>query len=211
MIGVIDYQMGNLRSVLKAIEHVDAQAKVISQPSELDDIERLILPGVGAFGDGMANLKRLGFDAKIKSYIKSGRPMLGICLGMQLLFDSSDEDAPSPASPVTGLSLLSGKVVRFEGHAYGRGKLKVPHMGWNTIQWDRDDPLLRGVPQQAAVYFVHCYYCVPDQPQATASAMTDYGTSICASLWRGNLWGTQFHPEKSQRIGLQMLANFAGI
>ena len=197
-IAVIDYGGANISSLTFALTRLNAKFTVTNRSEEISSATHIILPGVGAAKDAMEKLSQSSLIKTIKNLTQ---PTLGICLGMQLLFDYSMEEN------VECLGIIGGECRSFDR----KKNLPVPHMGWNTIQWDRDDPLLRGVPQQAAVYFVHCYYCVPDQPQATASAMTDYGTSICASLWRGNLWGTQFHPEKSQRIGLQMLANFAGI
>jgi glutamine amidotransferase len=145
----------------------------------------------------------------VKGWIAAGRPLLGICLGMQLLFEGSEEDAPAGGPHVPGLAVLPGKVVRFREED-ATPRLKVPHMGWNTLSWRRDDPLLRGLPQQSAVYFVHSYYAQPADAALT-SASADYGRPFCATVWRGNLWATQFHPEKSQRVGLAMLANFAAL
>ena len=210
MIGIIDYRMGNLRSVQKALERVDAPARVLADPAEARAMDRLILPGVGAFTDGMRYLDERGWPAAIADFLATGRPMLGICLGMQLVFEDSEEDAPN-----RGLGLLRGHVVRFhEDQGPGRPRLKVPHMGWNTLNWpggDGADPLLAGLtPGEAAVYFVHGYYCVPEDPAVTL-ATCDYGAPFAAVVRRSNLWATQFHPEKSQRVGLQLLANFAGI
>ena len=214
MIAIIDYGMGNLRSVQKAFEQVGAEARIFAAPPELPvgGADQLILPGVGAFGDGVANLRERGWIEPIKAHIESGRPFLGICLGMQLLFDGSEEDAPTEGQLVPGLSILPGEVVQFRQPRTGP-RIKVPHMGWNTLTWKRDDPLLRGLDQGAAVYFVHSYFVRPREQPGTpiASATTDYpeGLAFCSSLWCGNIWATQFHPEKSQRVGLQMLANFA--
>lgn len=212
-IGIIDYGVGNLRSVQKALESVGAPARILAGPSELDGVTHLILPGVGAFADGMAMLRDRGWVDPVKAYVASGRAFLGICLGMQLVFEGSEEDAPSERELVPGLGLVPGKVVRFRA---GPGeRLKVPHMGWNNLTWQRDDPLLRGLPQQASVYFVHSYYALPAPAQAASlvSARAEYpaGRPFCATIWRGNLWATQFHPEKSQRVGMQMLANFAAV
>ncbi len=212
MIGIIDYGMGNLRSVQKAFEHVGAHARILSHPDQIAVVERLVLPGVGAFGDGMINLHRGGWPAPIKAFIERGRPFLGICLGMQLLFESSTEDASSPDQPVEGLSVLPGQVVEFKVEQEG-GRIKVPHMGWNTLRWTGDDPLLAGLPQECAVYFVHSYRCVPRESdgQRITSGTTEYpaGKPFTSTIRTGNLWATQFHPEKSQRIGLKMLGNFA--
>ena len=211
MIGIIDYGMGNLRSVQKALEAVGARADVLAGPEALDTAERLVLPGVGAFADGMDHLGRRGWIDAIRQFIGTGRPFLGICLGMQLLFECSEEDAPSASEPVPGLGVLPGQVVRFASGLEEAGKrLKVPHMGWNTLAWERDDPLLRGLPQAAAVYFVHGYHARPvdSANEPITSATTDYGGPIAATAWRDNVWATQFHPEKSQRVGLKMLENF---
>ncbi len=221
MIGIIDYGMGNLRSVQKAFEHEGAAARILSGPAELEGVDRLVLPGVGAFADGMANLRQGGWIEPIERFAASGRALLGICLGLQLLFEGSQEDAVSDDQPVPGMGLLPGRVVRF-AQSYddqGRPRIKIPHMGWNTITWRRDDPLLAGLtPGDTAVYFVHSYYaeCSPSDDSAAAevaSATSEYpqGQAFCASVWRGNVWATQFHPEKSQRVGLRMLRNFAAL
>jgi glutamine amidotransferase len=210
-IGIIDYGMGNLRSVQKAFELVGASAQVLAHPDEIVHVDRLVLPGIGAFGDGMINLRKGGWIAPIKAFIERGRPFLGICLGMQLLFESSMEDAASPHEPVQGLGILPGRVVQFDVN-HGSQRIKVPHMGWNTLRWSTDDPLLAGLPQESAVYFVHSFYCVPDESAGRiTSAATQYpaGEPFTSTLWSGNTWATQFHPEKSQRTGLRMLRNFA--
>lgn len=213
MIGVIDYGMGNVRSVQKAFEHVEADVELASDPARVESYDQLVLPGVGAFAQGMEHLRQRGWVQPIRRFIASGQPFLGICLGMQLLFEDSQEDAPSPDQPVPGLAALRGSVVGFSPRAADGTRRKVPHMGWNTIRWRRDDPLLSGLDQGVAVYFVHGYYPrpaeTPDNP--VASATCDYGGEFCASIWRDNVWATQFHPEKSQRIGLRMLANFATV
>lgn len=209
MIGIVNYGMGNLRSVQKALERVGAQAQIIDQPEQVLAAERLILPGVGAFADGMAHLDERGISAPLIAFAESGRPLMGICLGMQLLFDSSMEDAASSDQPVKGLGILPGNVVRFqEEQGPGQPRLKVPHMGWNQIEFDADTPLFAGLKSGDEVYFVHGYYCVPDETQDVA-ANTTYGKPFCSAVHRGNVWATQFHPEKSQRVGLRILENFA--
>ena len=209
MIGIVNYGMGNLRSVQKALERVGAQAEVIDTPTQIGSAQRLILPGVGAFADGMAHLRERGMVAPLKRYADSGKPMMGICLGMQLLFDSSAEEAPSPDQPVAGLGILSGKVVRFsEDQGPDKPRLKVPHMGWNEITFAPGTPLFEGLTPGDHVYFVHGYYCVPDEA-ADIAATTGYGSTYCSAVHRGSVWATQFHPEKSQRVGLQILENFA--
>lgn len=216
MIGIVDYGMGNLRSVQKAFALVGAEAQILPGPQALGEVSKLILPGVGAFADGMQQLRQRGWIEPIRRWAASGQPMLGICLGMQLLFDSSQEDAPSPDQPVPGLGILPGRVVRFREDAAGAGqpRIKVPHMGWNTLSWQRPDPLLAGLDQGCAVYFVHSYYAQPRDPAGTvvsASAEYPQGQPFCASLWHGSVWATQFHPEKSQRVGLRMIENFARV
>lgn len=209
MIGIVNYGMGNLRSVQKALQRVGAQAEVIDTPEQIASAQRLILPGVGAFADGMSHLRGRGMVEPLLQYAKSGRPMMGICLGMQLLFDSSTEDAPSEDQPVPGLGVLPGKVVRFsEDQGPGQPRLKVPHMGWNAIDFSEGTPLFDGLEQGDYVYFVHGYYCVPADKFDTA-ATTDYGGAYCSAVHRGSVWATQFHPEKSQRVGLRILQNFA--
>ena len=209
MIGIVNYGMGNLRSVQKALERVGAQAKIIDTPAQIASAQRLILPGVGAFADGMEHLQERGMVQPLQQYANSGRPMMGICLGMQLLFDSSTEDAPKEDQPVQGLGILPGKVLRFqEDQGPGNPRLKVPHMGWNEIAFAPDTPLFDGLTPGDHVYFVHGYYCVPDQA-TDAAATTGYGHTYCSAVHRGNVWATQFHPEKSQRVGLRILENFS--
>lgn len=210
-IGIIDYGVGNLRSVQKALQRFGADARIFGRPDEAGEADKLILPGVGAFADGMAFLEQRGWAPVVKQWIGSGRPLLGICLGMQLLFEGSEEDAPSKDRLVPGLGVLKGAVRRFdEAQGGDGGRLKVPHMGWNTLRWSRNDPLLRGLEQESAVYFVHGYYCQPTEP-GVSSATCEYGGTFCATAWRDNVWATQFHPEKSQRVGLKILENFAAI
>jgi len=200
---IIDYGMGNLRSVQKAFEQVGCQAVVTADPAAAGQAEKLVLPGVGAFRDCMRNLTEGGFVAPIKAHIAAGKPFLGICLGLQLLFAESEEFGRHP-----GLGIIPGKVVRFpDGAQEGGEVLKVPHMGWNRISIHRPAPLYQGVPDGSYVYFVHSYYVVPDDPAVIATE-TGYGQPFCSSIWRDNVMATQFHPEKSQAVGLQMLKNF---
>lgn len=211
MIGIIDYGMGNLRSVQKGFEKVDAGARILKNPEQISEVDRLVLPGVGAFADGMIHLRQGGWPAGIRTFLDTGKPFLGICLGLQLLFDGSQEDAPSADRPMEGLEILRGQVVRFVCDEPPL-RLKVPHMGWNTLRWERPDPLLGGLEQDAAVYFVHSYYVKPDPAAAEAcSAWSDHGERFCASVWADNIWATQFHPEKSQRTGLKILENFTNV
>lgn len=195
-IGVVDYGSGNLRSVCKALEAVEARSSLVTDPSGLDGLDAVVVPGVGSFGDCAANLRATGLWEPLREWIAAGRPYLGICLGYQLLFELSEE---SPE--VAGLGVLPGKVVRFSGQG-----LKVPHMGWNTLSALRG-PLYHGLPEEPSVYFVHSYYPVPGDP-ALASATCDYGVPFAASVSRGALHATQFHPEKSQAAGLSILRNF---
>ncbi len=171
------------------------------------------MPGVGAFADGMANLQRQGWIEPIRAFAATDRPLLGVCLGMQLFFESSQEDAPSPDKPVQGLALLPGHVLHFPSHTQDGQRLKVPHMGWNTLHWERNDPLLVGLEQGDAVYFVHGYYVQPTETsdQPLTSARCEYGQSFTASVWRDNIWAVQFHPEKSQHVGLKILENFINL
>ncbi len=214
MIGIIEYGMGNLRSVQKAFEHLGVQARIMSQPDQAttQGITKLVLPGVGSFADGMEHLKERGWDAYTKGFIATGKPFLGICLGMQLIFTGSEEGAASTSTPVPGLGILPGSVVQFTrkpGDAY-----KIPHMGWNTLAWDRPDPLMTGLEQNCSVYFVHSYYVKSDtQTQGYATTRCQYpqGRPFVSSVWKDNVWATQFHPEKSQHVGLTMLKNFAAI
>jgi imidazole glycerol-phosphate synthase subunit HisH len=200
MIGIVDYSMGNLRSVQKALQKLNADARIIDAPDLVDACDKLIVPGVGAFADAMAQLNSRRLVAPIKSFIDSGRPFLGICLGLQLLFDVGEEDGEHP-----GLGVIPGRVVRFQP---ADPNLKVPHMGWNALDIVPDDnPLFTGVKSGDHVYFVHSYYAAPADDSVVA-ARADYGGPFCCSVHRDNLWATQFHPEKSQHVGLKILANF---
>jgi glutamine amidotransferase len=200
---IIDYGMGNLRSVQKAFEQVGCEALVTADPQVAARAEKLVLPGVGAFRDCMRNLTDGGFVAPIRAHINAGKPFLGICLGLQLLFSESEEFGRH-----AGLGIIPGKVVRFpDGVGVDGAALKVPHMGWNRIAIRRPAPLYHGVPDGSYVYFVHSYYVVPDDPAVIATE-TGYGRAFCSSIWRDNVMATQFHPEKSQEVGLRMLKNF---
>ncbi len=201
MIVIIDYGMGNLRSVQKAIEAVGSSAEITSDPEQVRRAAKVILPGVGAFADAMAELTRSGLGESFCESVKAGKPCLGVCLGLQLLFDLSFEDGEH-----VGLALLPGRVVRFAA----RPGLKVPHMGWNTLTICRPAPLLAGLPPEPSVYFVHSYHAVPDNPDDIA-ALADYPDPFPAVVWRDNLMACQFHPEKSQAIGLAMYANFVAL
>lgn len=201
MIVIIDYGMGNLRSVQKAIEAVGCSAEITTDPDRVRRASRVILPGVGAFADAMAELRRTGMDQAFTEAVQAGKPCLGVCLGLQLLFTTSSEDGEH-----RGLGLIPGRVVRITSQP----GLKIPHMGWNTLTVRRPIPLLEGLGPDPSVYFVHSYHAVADRPEDVA-ADTDYPTPITAVVSRENLSACQFHPEKSQRTGLAMYANFARI
>lgn len=203
-VGIVDYQMGNLRSVAKGIEKVGGRVIVSSDPEELSLASHLILPGVGAFGDAMRELNQRDLIPWIKDWIASDRPFLGICLGMQLLFDNSEEGGLQP-----GMSVLPGRVLRFDNNSFpGNEHRKIPHMGWNRVQSRiANDPMLSSISHHPYVYFVHSYYVVPDDPRVTWLSC-DYGQEFCAAVRVGNMLATQFHPEKSQTEGLQILKNF---
>ena len=195
-IGVVDYGSGNLRSVCKALEASGASTVLVSKTAQLAGLDAVVVPGVGAFGDCAANLQATGLWAPLREWISSGRPYLGICLGYQLLFETSEE---SPG--VSGLGVLPGTVVRFPVSG-----LKVPHMGWNSLT-EMKGPLFRGLPEETSFYFVHSYYPVPADA-SLASSICDYGSPFAASISKGNMHATQFHPEKSQAAGLAVLKNF---
>jgi len=203
MITIIDYGMGNLRSVQKGFEKVGFAAKVTDNAEEVTKAEKLVLPGVGAFKDCMDNLREGGFIEPIRRHVTAGKPFLGICLGLQLLFSESEEFGRHQ-----GLGIIPGRVVRFPADMrLAEEELKVPHMGWNQIRLQQDIPLFRGIADGTSVYFVHSYYVVPDDPKDIA-AVTDYGIEFCSAICRGNVMATQFHPEKSQQVGLRILRNF---
>lgn len=197
-IALIDYGMGNLLSVSKALEKAGAEVRMVSSPSEAEGCGGVVLPGVGNFGDGMRNLREHGLVDFVRESVASGRPFLGICLGMQMLLDSSEE-----APGVKGLGIFRGCVRQFP---LDRGE-KVPHMGWNQIEHDGTNPFLRGVPSSSHVYFVHSYYADPEDPTVVA-ATCDYMFPFAAALGRGNVFASQFHPEKSQKRGMAILENF---
>lgn len=201
MIQIVDYGMGNLRSVQKAFEKLGHAATICDQAQQLEDADKLVLPGVGAFRDAIAELRRRDLVAPIVDHLARGKPFLGICLGLQLLFDVSFEDGEWP-----GLGILPGQVVRFRDQP----DLKIPHMGWNRIEKQGEPPLFRDIPPDAHFYFVHSYHVVPHDRRVVI-AESDHGGRFVAAIGRDNLWATQFHPEKSQKHGLQLLANFAAM
>jgi glutamine amidotransferase len=196
---IIDYGMGNLRSVEKAVEAVGGRPVISGDPAAVRQAERLILPGVGAFGDAMENLRRQRMDAAILDGVNGGTPLLGLCLGLQLLFSESEEFGRH-----RGLNLIPGKVLRFQDPG-----LRVPHVGWNQIEGNQPNPLLHGIPEGSYFYFVHSFYAEPDQPQDVLR-WTSYGRRFCSIACRGKIWGAQFHPEKSQDAGKKLLRNFLG-
>lgn len=202
VIAVIDYGMGNLRSVQKALELVGAKTLVTSKPSDLKKCAKLVFPGVGAFGDAMKELKRLKLIDPIKDEIASGKPFLGLCLGLQLLFEKSEE-----APGVKGLCVLKGESKRFK---FKDKTLKVPHMGWNNIGargMGQGAGILKGVPKDAYMYFVHSYYVKPKDTRVILTT-TDYGIKFVSGVCKDNIHALQFHPEKSQGMGLKILENF---
>jgi glutamine amidotransferase len=198
VIGIVDYGMGNLYSLGKALERLNCPHEFVAAPERLAAYGGIILPGVGAFADAMNNIRELGLLAAIREYAESGKPLLGICLGMQLLFSSSEEHGCNE-----GLGLLAGKAARF------CGELKIPHMGWNQLQLKAPKhPLLQGLADGEYVYFVHSYHVCVDDP-GDLLAVTDYGHEVTAIVGRANIYGMQFHPEKSGETGMRLLQNFA--
>lgn len=204
MITIIDYEMGNLRSVEKAFEKLGYAARVSSNPADLENTDKIVLPGVGAFRDCINNLRAGGFVEPLLQHVAAGKPLLGICVGMQMLFDESEEFGRHQ-----GLGLVPGKVVRFPAGMEEAGeRLKVPHMGWNTIQIKQDAPIFKGTAEGSYVYFVHSYYCSADNHDDVAASCRYGEIEFCAAICRDNLMATQFHPEKSQDIGLNIFKNF---
>jgi len=201
MIAVIDYGMGNLRSVQKGFERIGARAEITRTPGVIADAEGVVLPGVGAFYACMQNLARYELIEPIKDVVRRGKPFLGICLGFQLLFSESEEFGPEK-----GLDLFPGKVVGF----HPQNGLKVPHMGWNRIEKKKPSPFLEGIADGDYVYFVHSYFVAPKDASLVATT-TSYGVTFASSIATDNLFACQFHPEKSQELGLRILANFAAV
>ncbi len=199
---IVDYDVGNLRSVQKAFERVGASAVVERDAEKISSAKALVLPGVGAFAECMNNLRGFGLLEAVKDFISSGRPFLGICVGYQLLFEKSEEFGDS-----TGLGIFKGKCVKFRTPASSGHK--IPHMGWNQVENKNKSRLLEGIEDGSDFYFVHSYYPVPEEDIVTSQ--TEYGEVFASSVERGNIFATQFHPEKSQRVGLKVLKNFARI
>jgi glutamine amidotransferase len=199
MIAIIDYGMGNLRSVQKGFERVGREAVVTSEAKTILSASKVVLPGVGAFPDCMRNLEQYGLIDAVRRSIASGKPFLGICLGLQLLFTESEEFGISK-----GLDVIKGRVTRFR---LADPSLKIPHMGWNGLSIRRRAPALQDVPDNSHVYFVHSFHVVPDD-KAVIATTTDYGTEFVSSIWKDNIFAVQFHPEKSQALGLSILKRF---
>lgn len=198
MIAIIDYDAGNIKSVEKALQKLGADVVITKDADTILNAEKVILPGVGAFGDAMANLNKYNLVTVIKQVVERGIPFLGICLGLQLLFDRSDE---TPG--VEGLGILKGEVLRIPDHE----ELKIPHMGWNSLHLQNDGRLFEGLSEDSYVYFVHSYYLKAEEPEIV-KATAEYGVTIHASVEKGNVFACQFHPEKSSDVGLQILKNF---
>ncbi len=196
MIAIVDYGMGNLRSVEKGFLKVGVDARVVSDSKAVDDAKAIVLPGVGAFRDCMRNLKEMSLTESVVRSIQKGKPYLGICLGLQVLFTKSEEFGVH-----NGFDILKGKVVRF------RSKLKIPHMGWNNVKILKRPPIFDDIPDGSFFYFVHSFYVVPDDVNTIATT-TEYGINFTSMVWKENIFATQFHPEKSQEVGLKILKNF---
>ncbi|MDH4246409.1 MAG: imidazole glycerol phosphate synthase subunit HisH [Deltaproteobacteria bacterium] len=200
MIAIIDYNVGNIFNLKNALDFQGLENRIVREPSGLQDASHIILPGVGAYHPAMAHLRQTGMEAPVRERVAAGVPFLGVCIGMQLLFDESEEDGLHQ-----GLGLIPGRVVRFRS-----ATLKVPQIGWNQVRWKRPDPLLEGIADNSYFYFVHSYYALAaDSDHVLGQA--NYGEDFPAVVRRGNIWGAQFHPEKSQNAGLRMLRNFAAI
>ena len=200
MIAIIDYGMGNLRSVEKGFQKVGVEVKVTNKPEDVERADAVVLPGVGAFKDCMKELNNLDLVGAVIDSVKKGKPYLGICLGLQVLFSESDE-----FGTCRGMDIFKGKVVRFEN-----GDLKIPQMGWNQLNIKTDNPLFKGIPDKSYFYFVHSYYVAPDDKSIIATT-TDYGLEFTSSVCTDNVYAVQFHPEKSQGLGLTLLKNFGDI
>lgn len=201
MIAIIDYDAGNIKSVEKAMEYLGQKVLVTRDPKEILSADKVILPGVGAFGDAMGKLRQFGLDRVIHEVVEKEIPLLGICLGLQLLFEKSDE---TPG--VEGLGVLKGEILRIPD----KEGLKIPHMGWNSLKYPNQGRLFKGIPEDSYVYFVHSYY-LKAEDESIVTATTDYSTLIHASVEQGNVFACQFHPEKSSDVGMQILRNFVAL
>jgi glutamine amidotransferase len=199
VIAIVDYGMGNLRSVEKACEHIGLAVQVTDKPSDLAAADAVIMPGVGAFKDSMDALVATGMAEAVRESVRAGTPYLGICLGLQLLGDVGEEDGQW-----AGLGLMHGRCVRLPD------TVKVPHMGWNQVRYAKESRLFRGIPEDSEFYFVHSYYLAPDDVGAV-SGLVEYGGEICCAVQEANLFAVQFHPEKSSEVGLRLLGNFGAI
>lgn len=198
MIAIIDYGAGNILSVKKALDYIGCESEVTSDATRILEADGAILPGVGSFGDAMDNLGNRGQISAIKEFIALGKPFLGICLGLQILFDKSEE------SPKTcGLSIFDGEIKRFPSNM----GLKIPHIGWNSIEYNEECPIFKGLSKNPYVYFVHSYY-LKSYDDKLISATAEYGIKFHAAVWKDNVFATQFHPEKSGEVGLKILSNF---
>jgi glutamine amidotransferase len=202
MIAIIDYGAGNLRSVRNTLTHLGAAVKTVATPDQIDGADKIVLPGVGAFGAGINALRQAGFEEPLRQAVADGVPLIGICLGMQYLFESSDEMGDH-----RGLGLLPGRVTRFPDAKLRAQGLKIPHMGWNQLHIRQTHPLLNGIESGGYAYFVHSYYVEAAEP-ADALATTDYGIDFVSVVARDNIFGVQPHPEKSHTVGLRILRNF---
>ncbi len=204
MINIIDYEMGNLRSVEKAFESLGFDVRISADPNDITTADKVVLPGVGAFRDCIHHLRDGGFVEPLLDHVNAGKPMLGICVGMQMLFDESEEFGRHQ-----GLGLIPGKVVRFPSGMVENGeRLKVPHMGWNNINIQQPSPIFSSIEDECFVYFVHSYYCEATENHDIAATCRYGEVEFCASVWRDNIMATQFHPEKSQAVGLNIFKNF---
>lgn len=199
MIVIIDYGMGNLRSVHKAFERIGVSARITRRPKEIAKASHIVLPGVGAFGACMKNLEKFDLIGPIKDFLSTGKPFLGICMGMQVLFEEGEEFGLHK-----GLGIIPGRVIRF----HLSKSFKIPHMGWNRITKKRRLPLMADIDDNAFFYFVHSYHCVPTDPEVIVT-LTDYGKPFVSSIVQDNIFACQFHPEKSQGVGLKLLKSFA--
>jgi len=198
MIAIVDYDVGNLKNVYTALSDVDLEGKITRDPKVLDDADAIILPGVGAFEDAMTHLKKYDLISSLNKNVQKGKTLLGICLGMQVLFDKSYEDGE-----FTGLGYIPGEIIRFK-----ESTLKVPHMGWNNLTINIKDPIVQNISQNDYVYFVHSYYAKPTNFEENVIAYANYGVKVPAIVRKENVIGMQFHPEKSALVGTQLLKNF---
>lgn len=201
MIAIIDYNVGNLYNLKNALDYQQLPNRIVRTAEELEDASHIILPGVGAFRPAMDHLRETGMIPHLRERVAQGTPFLGVCIGAQLLFEESEEDGRHE-----GLGMLPGRIVRFRG---GNG-LKVPQMGWNQVAWQREAPITEGIADQSYFYFVHSYHIETQEP-AISLGLTEYGETFPSVVHQGNVWGAQFHPEKSQNAGLRLLKNFAAL